>query len=296
MIFDISLDLYKIFCTVVKTGNMSAAAKELYISQPAVSMAIRQLEDKLGKPLLHRSSKGIKVTSEGGVLFEYLSQALGLIETAEKKYMELVNLDSGEIKIGASDTILSRYLTPYIENFFSLYPNINIKITNSTSHATITLLKSGQVDIGFVNMPLAEEENSLEIFPCLQIQDCIVAGPKFAHLAKGDVQVSELCKYPLLMLESDSNSRRFVDEYAEGHGVKLNPMMELGSNDLLVQFALINFGLAFVSYEFVKEQIDNKTLFRIPLAPAISPRHIGMVTLKDVTLTYAAERFTGLFR
>ena len=88
---DIPLDLYKIFCIVVRTGNMSSAAKELFISQPAVSMSIRQLEERMGAPLLIRTTKGVHTTPEGGVLYEYLEQALALIKTAENKYMEMVN-------------------------------------------------------------------------------------------------------------------------------------------------------------------------------------------------------------
>ena len=112
----ISLDSYKIFCTVVKTGNMSAAAKELYISQPAVSMAVKQLEEKLGSPLLIRTTNGVRPTPEGEVLYVYLERALSMIETAEHKYLEMARLEKGEIRIGASDIVIGGYLMPFIEN------------------------------------------------------------------------------------------------------------------------------------------------------------------------------------
>ena len=114
---NIPLDLYRIFCAVVRTGNMSAAAKELFISQPAVSMSIRQLEERMGAPLLIRTSKGVRTTPEGNMLFEYLEQALMLISTAESKFMEMVNLKTGEIRIGASDTVIQNFLMPYLEKF-----------------------------------------------------------------------------------------------------------------------------------------------------------------------------------
>ena len=93
----ISLDTYKIFCAVLRTGNMSAAAKELFISQPAVSMAIKQLEERLGGPLLVRTPKGVILTPEGRVLFNYLDMAFNMVKTAEHKYFELANLEQGDV-------------------------------------------------------------------------------------------------------------------------------------------------------------------------------------------------------
>ena len=112
---DVSLDLYRIFCAVVRTGNMSAAARELFISQPAVSMSIRQLEDRMGSPLLVRTAKGVYPTAEGKLLYTYLEQALGLIQAAEEKYYQMVHMEMGELKIGASDTVIANFLLPYLE-------------------------------------------------------------------------------------------------------------------------------------------------------------------------------------
>jgi len=96
---DVSLDLYRIFCAVVRTGNMSAAARELFISQPAVSMSIRQLEDRMGSPLLVRTAKGVYPTAEGKLLYTYLEQALGLIQAAEEKYYQMVHMEMGSSRL-----------------------------------------------------------------------------------------------------------------------------------------------------------------------------------------------------
>jgi len=295
MQLDISLELYKIFCTVIRTGNMSMAAKELFISQPAVSMAIKQLEERLGKPLLVRSSKGIRPTAEGSVLYNYLSQALNLIKTAEQKYMEMAHLQAGEIKIGASDTLLSHFLLPYIERYIEAHGNISIKITNRTTYETIALLKNWQVDVGFVNLPI-EPDDALEITECTTVQDCLVGGSRYAALAKSGLSLEDLTHWPLLMLERESNSRRYVDAYAAAHNVELHPNIELGSYDLLVQFAKANIGLAFAVREFAQEHFDNRTLFEIPLTPGLAPRSVGMVKLKGVVFSHAASRFAEMIR
>ena len=287
---DISLDLYRIFCCVVQTGSMSLAAKLLYVSQPAVSMAIIRLEERLGKPLLVRSPKGIRPTAEGAVLYEYLNQALSLIRAAEKKYVEMANLQTGEVRIGASDTILTYYLLPFLERFIGQYGNINIKVTNRTTFETINLLKSGQVDVGFVNLPLPVDDN-LEVHEFMAVHDCLVAGPKYAKLAETGIDARELNNYPLLLLERESNSRMYIDAYAGGLGIVLKPNIELGSYDLLAKFARINTGIAIAVREFTGREADGITLFEIPLRPEIPARSIGLVKLRGVALSYAANKF-----
>lgn len=291
---NIPLDLYRIFCTVVRTGNMSAAAKELYISQPAVSMSIHQLEERMGAPLLIRTSKGVRTTPEGNMLFEYLDQALMLISTAENKFMEMVNLKTGEIRIGASDTVIQNFLMPYLEKFNIQNSHINIKVTNKTTYESLRLLKSGVVDVCFINLPI-EEDNDLEIKECITIHDCLIGGTKFKELSKTGIELSKINDYPLLLLEDLSNSRRYLDSYAQKNGVVLHPIIELASSDLLVEFAKINLGLSFVIKDFEGRHIDNKTIFEIPVNPPIPQRSIGLVKLKNVPLSHAAMGFVSLF-
>ena len=292
MNFDISLDYYKVFCTVVKTGSMSLAAKELYITQPAVSMAVRQLENKLGKPLLARSQKGITPTAEGGVMYGYLTQALGLIDAAEKKYTEMAELKAGEVKISASDTIMNRFLLPFIEKYLEKYPGINFKITNRTTFGTVNLLKNAQVDMGFVNLPL-QKDPVLEIIKCLEIRDCVISGTKYANLFENGISFRELSELPLMLLERDSNSRRTQDRFAAANGYILSPSIELGSSDLLANCVRINLGVAIVTKEFT--DIDNETIFEIPFSPEFPARAIGLIRLKGVALSHAARSFADMF-
>jgi len=290
MNFDVSLDLYKIFCAVVKSGNMSAAARELYISQPAISMAMRQLEGKLGKPLLIRSSRGIKTTAEGAVMYKYLCQALDLIDVAEKRFTEMINLEIGEIKIGAGDTIIAQFLMPFIEKYLENYGNINIKVTNHTTFETMDLLKKGQIDIGFVNLPI-DYDQSLETIECLRIRDCVIGGTKYAGLQEVGIKFEDLPKYPLILLDHKSNSRRFLENYAAEKNVVLNPAIELGSSELLLKFAAINLGLAVVIKEFLKLELNDANVFEIPIEPEFPERAIGLIKLKNVALPHAASCF-----
>lgn len=289
---DISLDLYRIFCAVVRTGNMSAAARELYISQPAVSMSIKQLEDRMGSPLLVRTAKGVYPTAEGKLLYTYLEQALGLIQAAEEKYYQMVHMEMGELKISANDTIIANFLLHYLEEYHRLYPDISIKVTNKTTEESLRLLRSGAVDMCFVNLPVADMDD-LEIISCVEIHDVLVGGEKYRRLAEKGIELKDLPKYPLMMLEEVSNSRRYISRYAEENGTVLNPLLEIGSLDLLLSFAKINLGVTFAIRELTRELKDGE-LYEIPLEPPVPKRSIGMVRLKNVAMPHALKGFIDL--
>lgn len=291
---DAMFSSYYTFYSVLKSGSMSKAAKELYISQPAISMSISKLEQALGYQLLIRNSKGVVPSQQGAVLYKYLTQAFELIDQAQLEIDRILDLEIGEITIGASDTLSSAYLLPYLERFNKQYKDINIKVTNRTSNETIRLLKEGVVDIGFINLPY--EDETIEVYECLTVHDILVAGTDFEYLSKTGVKLTELNQYPFLMLEGLSHTRRYIDQYAKSNQIQLYPRIELGSLDLLCEFARINLGLSFVIKEFAQTSIDQKQLFEIPLTPQIKARSIGLVYLKNFPMTNAVKRFIEMIK
>ena len=291
--YNISLDSYKIFCTVAKCGNITKAAEMLFVTQPTISMSIKSLEERLGCNLFIRSPKGVKLTSEGELFYSYLSKAISLIDIAEQKYEELLHLELGEVNISASDSIISGFLLPYLEKYNDLYSKISIKVINRTTDETLELLRNGNIDFGFVNLPIIEDEH-IDIIKCIPIHDCLVFGTKFKKIFSKGFNIKDIESYPLLMLKCSSNTRRLLDEYAKQQCLTLTPTIELDSTDLLIKFAKINLGIAFVIKEFSESMIDNKTLFEIPLSPTIPHRAIGMVKLKNIPFSHAANAFVQL--
>ncbi|MBW8349804.1 LysR family transcriptional regulator [Bacillus sp. IITD106] len=283
------LDLYKIFCAVGKRKSFSQAAKELYMTQPAVSQAIMQLESELDTRLFNRTPKGVTLTDEGAILFEYANSAINLIDAGEEKLLEFKNLTAGELKIGVGDTISRHFLLPYLEAFHNHYPNIKFKMVNGTTTEICSLLKSGEVDIGVCNFPL--EDPALELRPCIDIHDIFVCGEKFKYLLSKPISIEDLVKLPLIMLERKSNSRMYVEDYMISKGIKLSPEFELGSHDLLLEFAKINLGIACVTKEFSKEELNKRNVWKIPIAEEIPSRSIGVCYLKSVPLSPASNKF-----
>ena len=287
---DIDLELYRVFREVAKCGSISKAAEKLFVSQSAVSQAIRQLEDRIGGKLFDRGVRGVKLTVEGDVLFTHIDGAVLLIENAQAKFAEMKELNSGSVKIGASDTICSLFLLPILEKFNSKYPDIRISVTNRITQESIELLKHAAVDIAFVNLPI-DNDASLDITPVKTIQDCFVVGGKYKSLADKKMNLADLKNYPILTLEKASNSRKRMDIFLEGKGIELKPAIELGSLALVSQFAKIGLGVAATIKEEVQDMLDGHELRELRFNEKLPKRHIGLVKTKNVTLSFAAKAF-----
>lgn len=286
------LDLYKVFCQVGKSKSFSEAARALYMTQPAVSQAIMQLEQELDIRLFNRTPRGVSLTPEGSLLFDYATSALNLLNVGEEKILEFKNLTAGELKIGVGDTISRYFLLPYLEHFHNRYPNIKFKIENGTTLELCALLKSGEVDIVVCNFPL--NDPALEMRSCFLIQDTFVYGQKFRRILSKPLSLEELVKLPLIFLESKSNSRKYVENYLNTKGIHIEPEFELGSHDLLLEFAKINLGIACVTREFAEDYLEKGLLSEVQLLEEIPRRSVGICYLKSVPLSLAATRFVEI--
>ena len=164
------------------------------MTQPAVSQAIAQLETELDIRLFTRTPRGVTLTKEGQMLFEYSNSAINLINTAEQKLLETKNLLAGELRIGVGDTISKHYLLPYLEKFHNQFPSIKFKIMNGTTPELCAMLKSGELDLSICNLPISD--GSIEIRECLTIHDIFVCGKGFLTNNSMPLSLSQVRDYP----------------------------------------------------------------------------------------------------
>ena len=289
---EVNLELYRIFDAVARIISFSGAAREMYISQPAVSQSVRQLEEALGTKLFVRGSKGISLTQEGQVLWGYISSALSLIKSGERRISKLNDLGAGELRIGANDTLTKVCLLPLVEKFHEKFPDVAISITNRTSGKTLKLLKEGKIDIGFVNMPLSAEGVLFE--ECMPVHDVFIAGKKYSELKDRVVSMSEIAAKPLIMLEQSSNSRHWVDRHFASGGIVLSPEIEMSAHDLLVDYSRIVRGVACVVREFLGDALESGELFEVELDQPVPRRGVGVCYLENISLSAAAKRFVEM--
>jgi len=291
---DVSFELYKIFYMVTKAGSFTAAAKELFITQSAVSQSIKILEQNLGIPLFIRGPRSIKLTAAGELLYRHVEQAYSLFKAAEGKLLEMRSLSFGEVKIGVSDTILRYFVTPSIQKFIRDYPGIKIRIINRTSPGILDSLKKGSVDLGIVTLPIKDKEIETDGF--IEVEDVFVASSRFSYLQNRPLEIKELASLPLLLLQKESSTRRNLDEFFAAKGYNITPEIELESIELLVEFARIGLGISHVLKESVLDFIEKKELFILETADRFPPRKLGIAKLRNVPLSSAASEFTAYLK
>lgn len=288
----VNLELYRVFYVVAKCGSLTKAAEELYISQPAVSQAIKQLETQLGGKLFNRTHKGMELSETGGKqIFATVEKALKLFDDAESKYAELKDSATGVVRICASDTVSTHFLLPYIKKYHEKYPNVNLILQNGTSSETIEMLKNNKGDIGFVNLPIDDTDINLSN-TVMQLHDTFVCSEKFKELTDDVVDLKRLQDYPLLMLELSTATRQAIVGFAHSQGIHLHPEIELASLELMTMLAKNGIGIACIPREFVKHELEEeKSLIEIKTNPALPTRAIGLALPKDANLTFAVKEF-----
>lgn len=283
---NIDLELYRVFFVVAKHKHMTKASEELHISQPAISQSIKKLEEQLGGTLFLRSNKGMELTEEGKMFYEYVKGALELINNAENEFTSFKNLDKGEIKIGCSTTLTKLVLLDTLKRFHPNYPNININITNDLTSNLINDLKLGKLDFVIFNESNIKESN-LNLQKIKELKQGFVYNPLFY---KDEVKSFEdLNNYPLILQKEESNSRKLLDYIALNNNVKLIPKMEVVSQELITEFTNIGLGIGFVIIDLAKRNFND--LEELKLNKKIPNINVYLATNKSILLTFASKTF-----
>lgn len=283
---NVDLELYRVFYTVAKHKHMTKASEELHISQPAISQSIKKLEDQLGGTLFLRSNKGMELTEEGKMFFEYVKSALELINNAENEFTSFKDLSKGEIKIGCSTTLTKLVLVEALKDYHLDYPNININITNDLTSNLINDLKLGKLDFVIFNESDIKETN-LNLEKIKELKQGFIYNPEFYD---DNVNTFEdLNNVPLILQKEESNSRKLLDYIALQNNVKLMPKMEVVSQELITEFANIGLGIGFVIIDLAKRNFKN--LKELNINKKIPNINIYLATNKSVSLTFASKMF-----
>jgi len=288
---NIDLELYRVFYVVAKNKHMTKASEELHISQPAISQSIKKLEDELGGTLFLRSNKGMELTEEGKMFYEYVKGALELINNAENEFTSFKDLSKGEIKIGCSTTLTKLVLMDALKEFHLDYPNININITNDLTSNLINSLKLGKLDFVIFNESNIKESN-LNLETIKKLKQGFIYNPDYF---KDNINTfEELNNYPLILQKKESNSRKLLDSHLKSYNVELIPNMEVVSQELITEFTNIGLGIGFVNIDLAKRNYKN--LKELNINKKISNINIYLATNKYISLTFASKTFINYLK
>ncbi len=283
---NVDLELYRVFYTVAKHKHMTKASHELHISQPAISQSIKKLEDQLGGTLFMRSNKGMELTSEGEMFYEYVKGALELINNAENEFTSFKDLSKGEVKIGCSTTLTKLVLMDTLKAYHLDYPNINITITNDLTSNLINDLKLGKLDFVIFNESIIKETN-LNLEKIKKLKQGFIYNPEYFN--DNINSFDDLNNLPLILQKEESNSRKLLDYVALQNNVKLIPKMEVVSQELITEFVNIGLGVGFSIIDLAKRNYKN--IKELNINKKIPNINIYLATNKSVSLTFASKMF-----
>lgn len=281
-------DLYKIFVTVCETSNLSRAAEQLYLTQPAVSQAIAQLERQLGQVLFERLPRGVRLTAEGELFYQKVSAGLNLIAQAESDLIELRELRAGRLRLGVSP-IVARYRLPQIlKRFREAYPLIQMQIFSGTTQDLSDQLIGGAVDLVIGFKP--DHRGDIDFTRLIDIQDTFVAANDLAGQISQPLSYHDLSQQALIMLDQKSETRRKLEDYFRRYQVTLTPDIELADYDLLIAFAKEGLGLASVFKEFHQDP----EIVEIELEKPLPKRALGYYYRRSQVLSPSAQALVEL--
>jgi len=279
-------EVYRVFYHVAECGSISKAASVLYVTQPAVSKAIKNLEEDLGVVLFKRLSRGVELTVEGRVLFGHVQQAFIQLNEGEKLIRQLKDRTYGAIRIGISTTLCKYYFLPHLKAFHQVYPNLKIEIVNRTSTETVKLLEEGRLDCAIISELPADDHFVYE--KLMAIQDIFVSKRPAPRQGMG---LEDLGNEAMLLLEKKNATREHLDRFLLQESVHLNVDIEISSMEFLVEFAKIGLGVASVIEAFVQEELKEGSLYHWPVLPKVPERSIGLMFLATRSHSIACQTF-----
>jgi len=313
-----TLSSYHIFNAVAEAGNISKAAKNLYISQPAISRAVSKLEQNLSVKLFIRGSRGVHLTEEGRLLYEHTRTAFDELKKGEENLRRINALGIGQLRIGVSTTLCKYILMPYLQHFVEQYPHIQVTIQCHSTYETLSLLEDGKIDIGLVGEPSASR--ALEFLPVTEIEDVFVATETYLKNLQLRGQEEALSDLPphknrrssgkkltstslsalkngnLMLLDKNNISRLYIDNYFNKNHIETGQVLEVSNMDLLIDFAKIGLGIGCVIKEFVQKELDSGELVELPLPSKIESRKIGFAYNKTTLQSGAVNKFIQFYQ
>lgn len=281
-----------IFYITAKHKNMTAAAAELYLSQPTVSRSVRELEEHLGCTLFIRSKKGVELTPEGELLYRHAETAYHHLESAEQKLKQYKDLEGGTLQIGATEMTLQYFLQPYLQDFREDYPGVRVKLSLGEPETLYAQLKSGMVDMAVFPTPPVIDEAVL-LTPLEEFENILIAGKRFRHLAKAPQCLADLVREPFILLRSGTGVRTGLEQFFSDHHISVSPEYEVSTMQMIISLVQSDMGIGFVPEPYVREELKTETVFRIELAENPPGQQIFLCTSRIYPQSAACRELIG---
>ena len=282
MLNDINLNLYKVFYVCAKCNSFKEASEKLYVTQPAISMQIKSLEDSLGTKLFYRSNTGLSLTNEGKQLYNYIEKSYNYLTAGEKIIKQNSNMDFGTIVIGAPAHIASFYLLEYIETYRTKHPNVFFRIINGTTTELLKGLEDHSIDFVIDSSPINITNQEMTILPLMQFETCFITTEQNTE--------KDIKKQKYVMPYERSSIRKNLEKELKKYNVKLNVVLEVETTDLIISSVKNDIGTGYVVKKSVKKELENKELIELKTKYNLPKLELNLVYIEDY-LTNLSRNF-----
>ncbi|MBT2606327.1 LysR family transcriptional regulator [Bacillus sp. ISL-53] len=283
------MDPLKVFVTVIEQKNFSRAGDILNLSQPGVSLHIRNLENELGTKLIYRSPKQVQITEPGKILYRHAKQMLNHYETAKREINEFNNVVSGTMKIGASFTIGEYYLPKVLAEFASQYPMVDIQIIISNSNDVIQGIRSNKLDIGLIEGET--DYKDIDVMPFMN-DEMIVVVPQDHPLSQMDlIEGNMLQNQTWVLREQGSGTRTYSDKLLSSLELNIKKTFIFTSIQGVKEAVMAGLGIALLSRLTVQKELKSNELKTFHLKNERLIRPFSIVKKLDFEASKAMELF-----
>jgi DNA-binding transcriptional LysR family regulator len=276
------------FFQVARAGSVCGGADRLFVSQPAVTRGIEELEDRLRLKLFDRLSSGVALTEGGTVLFRYAEQIFSLADAAESELKELAGLSAGHLKIGASATLGVHFVPDLIATFQAKYPQVNIDLTVTNTEQVEAGLRAQLFALGFVEGPFSEDVLDAQLIGTDEV--AAVAGACHPQVGSA-LSAQSLVDRAVILREPGSSTRALVERAFAQFGLSIEPMMSLSNTEAIKRMLMAQSSIGFLSTLCVKEELQRGDLALIEIREFRIMRSLHMVWLKGRSLSSSAQAF-----
>jgi DNA-binding transcriptional LysR family regulator len=289
----VDLNELHVFATVAREKSFSRAAERLFRTQPAVSMAVRKLEDWAGDPLFVRGSRATRLTDAGEVLLAYAERMLNMREQAQRGLGDLRGLGRGRLSLGVNESSIHALL-PLFARYRRLHPNIKISVARTFSREVPAALLNFKIDLGVISY--VPQEPKLVAIPFFKDKLTLVVNPKHRLARRRAVNIGELSREVFIAHIVDSQHRWKVIQLFEKHRVPLNREVEMPTIESIKRFVEMGMGAAIVPEMCVRHEVEQGLLSELRIRELNIPRRLYLVHRKNDKPSHAAEAFLRLIR
>lgn len=291
-----NLEYYRTFCCVAALGSMGKAAEELKLTAPTVTKTIQALERQLNCQLFARTSKGVRLTNAGEVLYARVKPGLHLLESGEQEIAQLNALEGGSIRIGVSESaVFNPVVQETIGAFCSRYPKVKLSLNYQSGWQVNDAIRAGEIDFAVFSILDEKIPDGLTAHRLAISENIPIVGRKYREYAQREVSLHELAEIPLIFTGAGFRIQEHYRNLYDAHGVEFAPTIEMPTLNMQIRTVALGLGYSFVPRNLIRHHLEEGSILAVRLKEEpVFRRTVCLLRSGEIPLGRAAQAFVDI--